>query len=438
MSLKIFVSHKPKYRDLAVRRKLSLQALEAEAHLDIRISEDMAGAKNWRQWIEENVRSSDIFLLLYPHAGMDMGWCNYELGRFYNEDTDGRYIVCIRNTDIKLPPPAFQPYQSYEASLSDLNKFLNELFVKGTFTGGKALNKEVGTVGTDLYARARDVCEVLATQFAEVRIKERFYENRVVITLRYDGGERLNEADSTIHGNTEGLGLLGQVTEASWATLKAALGASGEWLTELQAALPAIVTGALPPALPPYRAKSGDIYLPIVVRAEIGDGLPRQLSVIFVSAGLELLRPMLGWAFPRSMPQGLIYLVLLFRSMFKARWDILEPSYQEVHFKSPVPDAARRKEIAQAVLQQYEEMQRVSESEGAGGIGQFFAAFRKDLHPEVEASIEEWMGLMKRLRVATGNEGDDLDPVLKDLIANNTRWLSVTQAQFSDEIAHLR
>lgn len=141
MSLKIFVSHSSKYRDLAVKLKLSLQALEAEAHLDIRISEDMAGAKNWRQWIEENVRSSDIFLLLYPHAGMDMGWCNYELGRFYNEDTDGRYIVCIRNTDIKLPPPAFQPYQSYEASLSDLNKFLNELFVKGTFTGGKPSTK---------------------------------------------------------------------------------------------------------------------------------------------------------------------------------------------------------------------------------------------------------------------------------------------------------
>jgi hypothetical protein len=81
-----------------------------------------------------------------------------------------------------------------------------------------------------------------------------------------------------------------------------------------------------------------------------------------------------------------------------------------VHFKSPPPDAARRKEIAQAVLQQYEEMQR----------------------------IEEWMGLMRRLRDATGTEGDDLDSVLKDLIANNTRWLSVTQAQFADEIAHLR
>ena len=119
-----------------MKLKLSLQALEAETHLDIRISEDMAGARNWRQWIEENVRSSDVFLLLllYPQAGMDMGWCNYELGRFYNEDMEGRYIVCIRNTDIKLPPPAFQPYQSYEASLAGLSKFLNELFAKSVFT----------------------------------------------------------------------------------------------------------------------------------------------------------------------------------------------------------------------------------------------------------------------------------------------------------------
>src|SRR5206468_6167233 len=102
------------------------------------------------------------------------------------------------------------------------------------------------------------------------------------------------------------------------------------------------------------------------------------------------------------------YLVLLFRSMFKARWDILEPSYQEVHFKSSAPDPARCKEIAQTVLQEYEEMQVASEREAVSGIGQFFAAFDKVLHPEVEACLEEWMGLMKRLRDAVGNDGDDL------------------------------
>ena len=83
-------------------------------------------------------------------------------------------------------------------------------------------------------------------------------------------------------------------------------------------------------------------------------------------------------------------------------------------------------------------MQVASEREAVSGIGQFFAAFDKVLHPEVEACLEEWMGLMKRLRDAVGTDGDDLDPVLKDLIANNTRWLSVTQVQFAQEIAHLR
>src|SRR5205085_9126295 len=76
MSLKIFLSHSSKYRDLAIKFKLSLQALEAEDTLDIRFSDDMAGAVDCRQWIEENVRSSDVFLLLYPSASMEMGWCN--------------------------------------------------------------------------------------------------------------------------------------------------------------------------------------------------------------------------------------------------------------------------------------------------------------------------------------------------------------------------
>jgi hypothetical protein len=113
--VKIFVSHSTTYKDIAKSLKLSLQALESETLLDIKISEEMAGATDWRRWIDDNVRSSDIFLLLFPHANMDMGWCNYELGRFYDEK---RHVVCIKNTDITEPPPAFQPYQAYDGGTS--------------------------------------------------------------------------------------------------------------------------------------------------------------------------------------------------------------------------------------------------------------------------------------------------------------------------------
>ena len=178
--LKIFLSHSTKYGELAKRLKLSLQALEKETLLDIKISEEMAGAANWRHWIEDNVRTADVFLLLYPHANMDMGWCNYELGRFYD---GGRHIVCIKNTDISKPPPAFEPYQAYDANEEGFAKFIKELFVSGTFTNGRPLNADVGKVASEFYERAIDVKTELAEQFANARVVEPFYERRLVMDL---------------------------------------------------------------------------------------------------------------------------------------------------------------------------------------------------------------------------------------------------------------
>src|ERR1700752_3411309 len=100
-TLNIFVSHSSKYADLAQGLKRSLKALELNARLNIQISEEMAGATNWREWIENNVRSADVFLLIYPHVNMQMEWCNYELGRFYDEK---RPVVCLKNIDIEKPP----------------------------------------------------------------------------------------------------------------------------------------------------------------------------------------------------------------------------------------------------------------------------------------------------------------------------------------------
>ena len=61
--VKLFPSHNSKYIDLAASLKNSLHALEIKpsTQLDVRISEEMEGATNWRQWIEDNVRSADSF-----------------------------------------------------------------------------------------------------------------------------------------------------------------------------------------------------------------------------------------------------------------------------------------------------------------------------------------------------------------------------------------
>jgi hypothetical protein len=171
--LKIFISHNTKYIDLAMYLKNSLHALEIKpsTQFEIKISEEMAGATDWRQWIEDNVQSADIFLLLFPHANIDMSWCTYELGRFY----DGkRKIVCIKNTDIPSPPPPFQPYQAYEGDEAGILKFIHELFVKGTFTDNNPLNPKVGLTGDEIYGKAVSIARQMAQKFAQARLREQF------------------------------------------------------------------------------------------------------------------------------------------------------------------------------------------------------------------------------------------------------------------------
>ena len=220
--VKIFLSHNTKYIDLATYLKNSLHALEIapSTQLDVKISEEMAGATDWRQWIEDNVRTADIFLLIFPHASIDMSWCTYELGRFY----DGkRKIVCIKNTDIPSPPPPFQPYQAYDGDAPGILKFINELFVKGTFTDSKPLNPKVGLAGEETYAKAESIARQLAQKFAQARLREQFYEWRIVLSVRYNATNQFDPDASTVQGNAEGMQLLGfnETQTVSWSRFDA-------------------------------------------------------------------------------------------------------------------------------------------------------------------------------------------------------------------------
>jgi len=424
---KIFVSHSTEYKELAKSLKLSLQALEAGKTdlLDIKISEEMAGATNWRKWIDENVRTADVFLLLYPHASMEMGWCNYELGRFYEEK---RHVVCIKNTDIPKPPPAFEPYQAYDANESGFAKFIEELFVAGTFTDGRPLNSEIGNVTSEFYKRATDVKTQLAKQFAEARVREHFYEMRLVISVGYDDAGRFDADKSTVKGNAEGLNLLGleELAMVKWSEVRRSLGIT-DWPAELERAMKSITTGSLPPALSPFRTSKG-IYIPVIAKAESVDGIVRQLAVIFVAANVERLRPLFNWILPVSMPERLKTLLQVVRMIFRARWEILEPRFKEAKYRAPSTE--RCSEIARLVIADYDEMQRDAENEGMTGLDSFYATFHHELKPEIEACGEEWMQHTELMRATPADNPEELSRQLKDLLGNNARWLAVVGKEF--------
>lgn len=427
--VKIFLSHNSKYIDLAASLKNSLHALEVKpsTQLDVRISEEMEGATNWRQWIEDNVRSADIFLLLYPHASMDMSWCNYELGRFY----DGkRKIVCIKNTDIPNAPPPFQPYQAYDGDEAGIRKFIDELFVKGTFTDNRPLNPKVGLLTEETYGLAQNVARQLAKKFAQARLREQFYEWRIVLSVRYDAANRFDPEASTVQGNADGMQLIGfsDTPSVPWSAIRRSIGNAEEWPSVLESAIPSLTAGALPPALPPFLA-SDKLYIPVIARARSMDDVLNELALIFVAVDPAQLRPLLDWSLPASMPDTFAVLVRLVRMMFRARWDILEPCYQETKYHFPTPE--RCTEIGRSVIAGYDRLGQDALSQGISGIDKFYGIFSRELRADVESCGEEWSGLMNGLRAAPAAEGAEaLAQRLKALRANNARWLKLAARQF--------
>lgn len=433
--LSIFVSHGTKYGEIAKSLKRSLLSLKSRRPLNVKISEDMPTGREWRKWIEDNVRTADVFVLLYPHSSMDMGWCNYELGRFYQRDDN---VVCIRNSGIPKPPPVFEPYQSIEATPAGLMKFMTDLFVTGSLTKGDVLNEDVGKVSSDEGALATDIARQLADKFAEARVDELLYERRFIISVKYAESGKLDAENTIIEGNDSGVELLGfrHMPGMKWSDIRDVLAKLYEWPLELEQTMPAMALGQLPPPLSPFRCASG-IFIPVIVRAEIVDRNLRQVLVVFVHAASERLGALFeGSSLPMGMPIKFKSLIQIMRLMFRARWDILEPRLQEAINKKPSRE--RCAEIVSLVLSDYDELIRDLESLSLSGYDQFHEIFDDDFFTDVKAASDDWRMLTDQLREKPPDNSPELSRLLKELLKNNAEWINIGARQLKKTVARYR
>ncbi len=430
--LSIFVSHGTKYADIAKTFKRSLLEVKSSKKLSIKLSEDMPAGREWRQWIDDNVRTADVFVLLYPHTTMDMGWCNYELGRFYKSDDN---VVCIRNTDIPKPPPVFEPYQSIEADQAGLIKFMKDLFVTGALTKNEVLNPDVAKVSSEDGTLVNDLASQLAEKFAAARVDEQLYERRLVVSIKYTSPGKLDPDNSIIEGNDSGLNLLGfhYMPGMKWSDVRTVLVTSSEWPLELERAMAAIAAGQLPPPLSPFRTPSG-IFIPVIVRAEIVDRVLRQVFVIFVPADSERLRPLFeGSALPIGMPANLKSLIHVLRLIFRARWDILEPRRAEATYETPSKE--RCAEIVGVILADYQQLTRDLASVNLKGDDAFHELFEEDLWKDIDAYSKEWLELTRRLKEKLPDNAEELARALTELRNNNAKWMNISATQFTRAVA---
>ena len=430
--LSIFVSHGTKYADIANSLKRSLLSVRSSRPLSVKLSEDMPAGREWRKWIDDNVRAADVFVLLYPHTSMDMGWCNYELGRFYQRDDN---VVCIRNTNIPKPPAVFEPYQSIEGDLDGLTKFMKDLFVTGALTKGDVLNADVAKISSEDGTRVADIARELAEKFAAARVDEQLYERRLVMSVKYASPGKLDPENSIIEGNDDGMNLLGfnYMPGMRWSDIRNVLVTSAEWPLELEKAIAAMASGQLPPPLSPFRSPSG-IFIPVIVRAEIVDRELRQIFVIFVPADSERLGALFeGSSLPRSMPATLKSLVHLLRLIFRARWDILEPRRAEATYKNPSKE--RCAEIVSLVLSDYDELNSDLASLHLSGDDAFHGLFDPELWKEIDALGREWLALTGDLKAKPPDNAEALSSLLTALRSNNAKWMNIGATQFTKAVA---
>ena len=380
--------------------------------------------------IVQNIGNANLFLLVYPSADMDMSWCNYELGRF---DDGKRKVTCIKNTDIPEAPPAFEPYQAYTADAPGVRKFIEDVFANGTFTNGLILNANVKNPTDELYGLTNIISDDLAREFTKARVRVQRYERRIVLSVRYDPSNRFLAEASKVEGNPEGLNLLGLAQGVPWSTVRDSIPV--DWPRELEGVLPSLTEGALPPALPPFFS-AGGIYIPVITRAQSVDGHLEDVALIFVAVNSPQIRRFVDWSLPKNMPDALAMLVRLLRMMFRSRWEILEPRYQEAKYHHPLPE--RCAEIEREINAAYDQMREDTANQGITGIGQFYSYFADELQNDVRACGEEWNGLLTKLSAEPLQNSEDLSARLRELLMNNAKWLDLGAKQFAIGAAKLK
>jgi hypothetical protein len=424
-ALKIFVSHNTDYHEIAKTLRLGLQALESKFVLRVMLCEEIQGSTEWETWIRESISSADLFVLLYPHEYADLTWCTYERALFDASGKPGSAVVCIKNPELP-PPKLFEKYQAYDANAANLRKFLFEVFADGAFTGTVPVNHEVAVEGTRFYVRAKEVAQEIEEQFNRARLRSDYFEKRIRISLP-ESSDMLDAA--YVDGNEVALGLLavGNHMKVGWPVVRDLAKRRGaRWPTDIEAALPDVKLGLLPPPLSPFRAKDV-IYIPVISRTENVNGHLRSIYVIFVEVDVGKLGPMLGESSaPVATPEGWEPLLALLKNMIHVRWDVLEPAVQKSTLKTLSVDA--KLENARQVVASMDQMAAEWQSKG-GGMDKFRSTFDRSLQDDVKKLLKDWGTAFDDLTDAVQQGNAGIHPHLERLLVNNASWFRLTARQ---------
>lgn len=230
---RIFISHKEEDQEIAVAVKTALSQFSGDLEFFIS-GESIAAGEDWKAVLRQELRDSDLLLLLFTEPTRKWDWCLYEAGLFTKLDQEkDEPVVCMYSPE-HGPPSPLMTIQGVPASVADVSNFIEKLFTTTDITRReKPLNANVGKDSIERAAQA--ICDHFVGN-----IQPYYACHRLYLELPGDIGECETECEgippeSRVEGSEATMRVFGRLPgRTTWAELvQEHTDAKERWLAEL-------------------------------------------------------------------------------------------------------------------------------------------------------------------------------------------------------------
>ncbi len=318
--IRVFLSYKSKDEEIArevvdVLRKNSAGKLQVTFQAEFG---EKYGGEKWRSKIHKEICKANWFILLFTDPSDDWDWCLYETGLFEAQLTRADRLICLHHGD--SPPSPLEEYQAYQATRSELGKFLKLVFVEpnpvpGMAAINPALEDQVATLANNLEKAMKKRQQI----FREI------YEPWLELVIDNPGGlESKDDLDQAkiISANSRALDLFDFIEKpATLGELRQGLNGAGDdrWREELFHVVRKIATGRkFFTVQAVFQTRDNKFYRPIACAVDrAADNGP--IQTFHITFTEEVTHGDFS-----AIPKELYVLGMIMRLTYRFRWEVLE------------------------------------------------------------------------------------------------------------------
>lgn len=431
--INVFISHNHEDEEAAktIKNKLSLYGAN---RLNFFLSEEITPGEDWFKWINDNLVTSNVLLLLFTDPSATWDWCLYEAGLFArldrSEGEQNRRVLCLHNPKTD-PPRQLRHLQTVKVDPPRMKSFLKQLFGTANLTAIEPpINSAFAENDEALTQVANELCAVIAPINPERRYYHPYLTMRVKSPSSLQSGQI--PAETVIDSDRASLELFGLDERPpgrdhwTWGELQQNVqrAEDQEWVEELRRTLSAASQGrAIEPIQATFQAlQSGKLYRPALRRRDLERDGSMRFSVVWVEQFCEALS---------YVPERLGTLLTGLTMATRFRWRIIE------HYLNLMPrwrtDQARA-EGCQQLLQAIVNIEKT-------------AAYQRFITPDllqdafgspaerrqVEALYTQWGEIRQELeQVLRRNNLDEITGLLEQMKGLNTEFMVLASKRYHE------